>query len=164
MWQHPTTLATVAATENAWRAIEPRHALFEGRRIVKTVRLEHLRAALLAVAAAGLLAAAGLVVIPYAQPAEANYPGKPGKIAYVEENGTNFVIYTIKANGKGKVRLTAKGANNRDPAYGPGGKRIAYSGYDGKDYEIWTIKPKGGGKHRVTNNASNDRYPYWGRQ
>jgi hypothetical protein len=48
---------------------------------VKTVRLNHLRAALLAAAAAGLLAAVGLVVL-YAQPAEANYPAKPAKIAY----------------------------------------------------------------------------------
>jgi len=33
------------------------------KNILKTVRLDHLRAALLAVAAAGLLAAAGLVVL-----------------------------------------------------------------------------------------------------
>ena len=49
-------------------------------KIVKTIRLNHLRAALLAAAAAGLLAAVGLlVVILYAQPAEANFPGKPAK-------------------------------------------------------------------------------------
>jgi hypothetical protein len=113
---------------------------------LRTVRLNHLRAAILAVTAAGLLAAVGLVVVLYAQPAGANYPGKPGKIAYAGGDGTKFVIYTIKANGKGKLRLTAKGANNREPAYGPGGKRIAYSGYDGKDYEIYTIKAGGGGK------------------
>ena len=47
-----------------------------------TVRLNHLRAALLAVAAAGLLAAVGLLVVLYAQPAEANYPGTNGKIYY----------------------------------------------------------------------------------
>src|SRR5918998_6610896 len=56
--------------------------LFGRGKRVKTVRLDHLRAALLAVAAAGLLAAVGLFVVVYAQPAEANYPGKPGKIAY----------------------------------------------------------------------------------
>jgi dipeptidyl aminopeptidase/acylaminoacyl peptidase len=125
----------------------------------KTVRLDHLRAALLAVAAAGLLAAVGLVVVLYAQPAEANYPGKPGKIVYAEEHGNNFVIYTIKANGKGKLRLTAKGANNREPAYGPGGKRIAYSGYDGKDYKIYTIKVGGGNRLNITKNSTEDLYP-----
>jgi hypothetical protein len=63
------------------RQQSPAPAPSEGRKILKTVRLNHLRAALLAVAAAGLLAAVGLVVL-YAQPAEANYPGKPAKIAF----------------------------------------------------------------------------------
>ena len=49
---------------------------------MKTVRLDHPGAALLAVAAAGLLAAVGLLTVHYAQPAEANYPGTPGKIYY----------------------------------------------------------------------------------
>ena len=138
------------------RAAEPATPVRKGE---KTVRLDHLRAALLAVAAAGLLAAVGLVVVLYAQPAEANYPGKPGKIVYAEEHGNNFVIYTIKANGKGKLRLTAKGANNREPAYGPGGKRIAYSGYDGKDYEIYTIKVGGGNRLNITKNSTEDLYP-----
>jgi len=61
----------------------------EGRKIVKTVRLNHLRAMLLA-AAAGLLAAVGLMVVLYAQPAEANYPGKPGKIAYSVWDGNDL--------------------------------------------------------------------------
>jgi hypothetical protein len=64
------------------RQQSPAPAPSEERKILKTVRLNHLRAALLAVAAAGLLAAAGLVMILYAQPAEANYPGKPAKIAF----------------------------------------------------------------------------------
>ena len=37
---------------------------------MKTVRLNHLRAALLAAAAAGLLAAVGLVMVLYAKPAQ----------------------------------------------------------------------------------------------
>ena len=76
----------MSTTAKAWRAIEPRHARSEGGKIVKTVRLNHLRAALLAVAAAGLLAAVGLVVVLYAQPAEANFPGKPGKIAFSQDD------------------------------------------------------------------------------
>jgi hypothetical protein len=49
-------------------------------KIVRTVRLNHLRAALLAVAAAGLLAAVGLFIVAlYAQPAEANFPGNQAR-------------------------------------------------------------------------------------
>ena len=69
---------------------------------MKSVRLNHLRAALLTAAAAGLLAAVGLVVFLYAQPAEANYPGKPGKIAFSQDDGNDFEIYTIKADGGGQ--------------------------------------------------------------
>src|SRR5215218_2116983 len=142
-------------------AAESRHAPSKRRKLLKTVRLNHLRAALLAVAAAGLLAAVGLVVFLYAQPAEANYPGKPGKIAYAGGDGTNLAIYAIKPNGRGKRPLTVKGVNNRDPAYSPNGRRIAYSGYDGKDYEIYTINAGGGGKRRLTDNSTDDRSPYY---
>jgi hypothetical protein len=65
---------------------------WERRHTVKTIRLNHLGGALLAVAAAGLLAAVGLVVL-YAQPAEANYPGTPGKIYYAGDDGNDFEIF-----------------------------------------------------------------------
>ena len=65
---------------------------------MKTVRLNHLRAVLLAVAAAGLLAAVGLVVL-YAQPAEANYPGTNGKIYYSGDDGNDEEIYYINPDG-----------------------------------------------------------------
>src|SRR5215208_7591890 len=77
--------------------------LFGRGKRVKSVRLNHLRAVLLAVAAAGLLAGVGLfVVVLYAQPAEANFPGKPGKIAFSQDDGNDFEIYTIKADGGGQ--------------------------------------------------------------
>jgi hypothetical protein len=91
--QHPTTFAKVTTTAKAWRAGESRCAPWERRKMVRTVRLDHLRTALLAVAAAGLLVAVGLVIL-YAQPAEANYPGKPGKIAYSGDDGNDLEIYT----------------------------------------------------------------------
>ena len=92
---------------------------------MKTIRLNHLKATLLAVAAAGLLAAAGLVVIFYAQPAEANFPGKPGKIAFAGYDGQDYEIYTINPNGGGKKQLTDNSTNDLEPAYSPNGKRIA---------------------------------------
>src|SRR5215217_1046112 len=143
---------------NAWRAAEPRYTRSERGKRVKTVRHNHFGGALLA-AAAGLLAAVGLVVFLYAQPAQANFPGKPGKIAYAGEDGTDLVIYTIKTDGGGKRPLTATGATNREPAYSPNGKRIAYTGYDGKDYEIYTINAGGGGTRQLTHNSTDDFYP-----
>src|SRR5215217_6379471 len=82
-------------------AAESRHAPSKRRKLLKTVRLDHLSATLLAVAAAGLLAAVGLVVFLYAQPAEANFPGKPGKIVYAGRDAPNgdYEIYTINSGG-----------------------------------------------------------------
>ncbi len=108
-----------------------------------TVRLNHLRAALLAVAAAGLLAAVGLAVL-YAQPAEANYPGTNGKIAYAGYDGNDNEIYTINPDGGSNVRVTNDKSANRGPAYSPSGTKIAYSGLDGNDWDIYTINTRRG--------------------
>jgi hypothetical protein len=74
-------------------------------KVVKTVRFNLPRAALLA-AVAGLLAAVGLLVVLEVQPAEANYPGTNGKIAYAGYDGNDSEIYTINAGG---------GARNNSP-------------------------------------------------
>ena len=129
---------------------------------MKTVRLNHLRGALLAVAAAGLLAAVGVfVVVLYAQPAEANFPGKPGKIAFAGYDGQDYEIYTINPNGGGKKQLTDNSSDDRYPAYSASGKKIAYSGEDAPngDYEIYTINSGGGGKKQLTDNSLSDTYP-----
>src|SRR5215208_5502671 len=94
--------------------------------LMKTVRLKHFRAALLA-AAAGLLAAVGLVVVLYTQPAEANYPGKPGKIAFANNvSGGDEEIYTINASGGGELNVTDNDTGDFYPSYSPSGNRIAY--------------------------------------
>src|SRR5918994_5502 len=138
--------------------------LFGRGKRVKSVRLNHLGGTLLAVAAAGLLADAGLLVVLYAQPAEANYPGKPGKIAFSQDDGNDFEIYTIKADGGGKKQLTDNSTDDRSPAYSPSGKKIAFQGYDGNDNEIYTINPGGGSRTPVTDNGTRDFEPYWGSQ
>ena len=112
-----------------------------------------------------LLAAVGLVVVLYAQPAEANYPGKPAKIAFSGFDGNDYEIYTINAGGGGKVNVTNNDTGDYDPAYSPSGKRIAYTNFaTGTDTEIYTINPDGGGRLNVTDNGTNDYDPYRGRQ
>jgi Tol biopolymer transport system component len=105
-----------------------------------------------------------LVVVLYAQPAEATFPGKPGKIAHQGYDGNDSEIYTIKPGGGGKVKLTDNTTDDDAPSYSPNGKRIAYSGKEGTngDYEIYTIKPGGGGKFKVTDNTTGDYTPSWG--
>ena len=116
--------------------------------------------------AVGLVVLIMLVVVE-ACPAEATFPGKPGKIVYSGQDGPNgdLEIYTIKPGGGGKVQLTANNTNDCEPSYSPSGKKIAYSGEEpgtNGDDEIYTIKPGGGGRFNVTDNATSDYAPSWG--
>ena len=132
-----------------------------------TIRFNHLRVALLAVAAAGLLAAVGLVVL-YAQPAQANYPGIDGKIAYSWPDANNRLqIHTIHHNGGDSVKVTHNqlgqppDAGDERPAISPNGNRIAYQGWDGNDFEIYTDDLAGGNRFQVTHNDVRDENPYY---
>ena len=83
----------------------------------------------------------GLLVVLYAQPAEANYPGK---IAYAGYEGNDSEIYTINVGGGGKFNFTDNTSDDYAPAYSPGGKRIAYTNYvTGGDEEVYTIQTDG---------------------
>jgi Tol biopolymer transport system component len=120
-------------------------------------------------AAAGTLVAVGLLVlimlvVVQAGPAEATFPGKPGKIAYQGNDGNDAEIYTIKSGGGGKVQLTDNSTGDYEPSYSPSGKKIVYSSKDAPngDYEIYTINPGGGGKVKVTDNNTGDFNPSWG--
>src|SRR5215213_6117265 len=122
-----------------------------------------------ALAAAGTLVAVGLVVlimvVVEASPAEATFPGNPGKIAYSGHHGQDFEIYTINSGGGGKVQLTDNSTDDDGGlSYSPSAKKIAYSGRDASigDYEIYTINSGGGGKVKVTNDSTDDYYPSWG--
>jgi hypothetical protein len=119
-------------------------------------------------AAAGTLAAVGLLlllmlVVLYAQPAEANYPGTNGKIAYSGWDGNDWDIYTINPDGGSRKNVTNNNTDDIQPSYSPSGKKIAYVYDPGTgDTEIYYIKPDGGGRKNVTNNNTNNLYPYWG--
>jgi Tol biopolymer transport system component len=112
-------------------------------------------------AAVGVLLAVGLLILLALEvgPAEATFPGKPGKIAFAGSDGTDYEIYTIKAGGGGKVQLTDNSTSDYDPSYSPSGKKIAFQGYDGQDYEIYTINVGGGGRVQLTDNSTSDYDP-----
>ena len=74
--------------------------------------------------AAGVLGAAGLLVlvmlVVQERPAEATFPGKPGKIAYSGEDGPNgdYEVYTIKPDGGGKFKVTDNSTGDYTPSWG----------------------------------------------
>ena len=106
----------------------------------------------LIVAGVLLVCAAALLALSEKK-AQAAFPGKNGKIAYV-----GGVIYTINPGGGGKTKVT----EGYEPSFSPDGGKIAYAGYEGPDSEIYTIKVGGGGKSQVTNTKYEAGEPSWG--
>jgi hypothetical protein len=88
---------------------------------------------------AGVLLACAAVLLALSEKAEATFPGKNGRIAYVADGGNNSGIYTINPDGGGKSKVTE-------------GSSPSYS----------SIKVGGGGKTRVTNTKYHASEPSWG--
>ena len=72
----------------------------------------------LAAAAAGVLAAVGmlmLTILVVDEPAGAAFPGENGKIAFESNRDGNAEIYTMNPNGQGIDRLTNNPAFDFEP-------------------------------------------------
>jgi Tol biopolymer transport system component len=109
---------------------------------------------------AAVSVACAVASLAVSEKAEAAFPGKNGKIAYVRDAANDHEIYTINPGGGGKTQLTHDNTENFVPSYSPDGKKIVYSDSPGpKDTEIYTINAAGGGKVQLTNNDSDDFYP-----
>jgi hypothetical protein len=74
-------------------------------------------------AAAGTFVAVGLLllmvlVVVESRPAEATFPGKPGKIAYQGYDGQDYEIYTINSGGGSRAQLTNNNTDDQEPSWG----------------------------------------------
>jgi len=104
--------------------------------------------------AIALLVASGVGLLNAIKPAEATFPGKPGKIVYTSSDilpdgsTTDTEIYTINPTGGTPFQLTNNERRDTDPSYSPDGQRIAFSRWDGTDYEIYTVNATGGGSSK----------------
>jgi Tol biopolymer transport system component len=111
--------------------------------------------------AAGILAAFLVVVLGTpTKPAEAAFPGNNGKIVFVN-TGPNVgypQIYTMKANGDNKTRLTNSRNFDGSPAFSANGKKIAFE----SDQDIYTMSATGTDKKNVTrSNNVEESDPAW---
>jgi Tol biopolymer transport system component len=118
------------------------------------------------VALAAAIVAAFLVVVlgTPTKPAEAAFPGRNGKIAFVSP-GPNFgpqKIYTMKPNGDNKTQLTNNRADDHHPAFSPNGKKIAFVSHrSGGLWSISTMSANGTDIERVTTTTIPVQNPAW---
>jgi Tol biopolymer transport system component len=115
------------------------------------------------VALAAAIVAAFLVVVlgTPTKPAEAAFPGRNGKIAFVSP-GPNFgpqKIYTMKPNGDNKTQLTTSRTFDSNPVFSPNGKKIAFESGQGQD--IYTMSATGTDIKRVTRSNVEEFDPAW---
>src|SRR5829696_2663854 len=149
------SVATVVASANHGRFYLP----FLGKRGGSLAKSTYLVALATAVAALAAVVVLGLIE---AQPAEATFPGKNGKIAFQSDSGGNHDIYTMNRNGEKIAKLTTNPADDEDPAFSPDGKRIAFTSDRDGDNDIYTMNAKGRRLVQLTTNTTKfDRDPSW---
>ncbi len=113
--------------------------------------------------AAAAALALGLLAMLTAKPAEAAFPGKNGKIAFVSNRDTGGgEIYTIKPDGSGATRITFPTGGNSDPAFSPDGAKIAFK----RSNDIYVMSANGmnsdgTGTQRITNTPVVESEPAW---
>ena len=79
-------------------------------------------------------------------PAQATWPGRDGRIAFVKAGQ----IYTIRPDGTGLSKRTYVGKNFQ-PEWSPSGQRIAYLHEPAPGVrEIWMMRADGSYKTRIT--------------
>ena len=84
-----------------------------------------------------------------------------GRVAYTSKKKGNADVYTMRANGGMKERLTTGRAADRDPAWSPGCARIAFTSTRTGNAEIFVMNADGSGVTRLTNRPARDRAPAW---
>ena len=117
-------------------------------------------AALVALAVPALVAAA-------AQPADAAFPGRQGKIVFSKTSryGGGAEIFLMNANGVGHVQLTRNGTYDGVPTFSPDGGRIAFESSRSADREgdidIYTMRTDASGLTQLTFSVGFDADPAW---
>jgi Tol biopolymer transport system component len=116
--------------------------------------------------AAALVASTALALIGAADPAEAAFPGKNGKLAFDSvppgQADSEIVTLSYKPNS-GPVPedpdppLTDNTAQDSGAAWSPSGSKIAFE----RNSDLWVMKSDGTNQARLTNNAVIDSNPTW---
>lgn len=105
--------------------------------------------------ATAVLVACAVVLLAVSEGAEAAFPGKNGRIAFVSSRGGSTNIYTMSFAGKNVKPLTSGDLGGSSPDYSPDGKKIAYVGFDytGKRRDIYVMNADGSHKRLITDES-----------
>ena len=111
--------------------------------------------------AAGLMLAVVLLVLAASvDPAEAAFPGKNGKIAYVKESFRGSGIFTMNPDGSGQSKLTS----GNSPSWSADGQKVVFERFTGEseedfDANIFVMDADGSDVRQITSGESYDFDP-----
>jgi TolB protein len=106
-------------------------------------------------AVASVVAAGSLLVV--APAASATFPGRNGRIAFVDSGGD---ISTVRSDGTGFRRLTSTG-DNGDPAWNPAGTKIAFHSRRTGNGDLFIMDADGSHLVQVTHRTTDEGNPQW---
>lgn len=82
-----------------------------------------------------------------------------GSIVYAGNEAGSYDIWLMRADGSGKVNLTADAFDNSDPVFSPDGDTILYTSLRKGIRQLWTIDRKGKNGKKLCNGCQADWSP-----
>lgn len=96
----------------------------------------------------------------------ATYPGKNGRIVFIEMKSGNFQLYTMNSDGSDIVQMTNLPPSQNPfwtPSYSPDGQQIVFSNDATGVMELYVINDNGTGLRQLTRDGGDDNFPRWSR-
>jgi TolB protein len=119
---------------------------------------------LFGIAVHALTSAAAVMV--FASLAFAVYPGKNGRIVFIEAKAGAFQLYTMNPDGSDVVQVTNLPPSQNPfwtPAYSPDNQQIVFSNDATGVMELYVISADGTGLRQLTHDAGDDIFARWSR-
>lgn len=101
------------------------------------------------------------VIVLSSPPAQANFPGSNGKIAFVRTTDAGSFIFTADPDGTHLKKLTEKAGNYSNLDWAPDGSKLAYVVSTETDSGVWVMNADGSGSRRVSAVGVNRGSPSW---